>query len=498
MRGTPDLIETTARPGRDRNFITAPFVLLDMGDRPNLLFLVTDQQRYDWVGMNSRVPVRTPNIERLADRGVHFREAVCPSPLCGPSRACLASGMEYDDCGVLDHTQNYPLDRKTLYGRLRDEAGYHVMGCGKFDLHKPEFNWGVEGQHCLKEWGFSAGQDSAGKWATKNSWVEHDGPNDPYMAMLDREGLAKAHVTDFQRRWRKSPGDTWPTPLPEEAYADNVVADTGLELLADAPETDPWFLQVNFSGPHDPWDVTHDMHGWYRGENAVDFPGPAPVGETDGYTGEKHNEIRRNYAAMVENIDRHLGRYREKLQERGEWENTIIAFTSDHGEMLGDQGHWKKKRPYHPSVSVPLVIGGPGIRDGHVSDEPASVLDLHATALDYAELDHDGVDSRSLRPYLASETEDHRDYVYAGLGSWRMAYDGRYKLITGFNPDAGHGLSAEMDASADPLLFDRERDAFETTDVARQTPEVVERLRGRIETHRTTDGMDNQYTSHTG
>ncbi|MFB6173371.1 MAG: sulfatase, partial [Halobacteriales archaeon] len=277
-----------------------------MPERPNVLFLFTDQQRHDWVGMHPRVPVRTPNLARLADRGVRFTNAVCPSPLCGPSRASLASGMEYDDCGVLDHTENFPLDRTTVYGRLRDEAGYHVAGCGKFDLHKPAFTWGTDGQHRLEEWGFSAGQDSAGKWATRNSWREHGGPTDPYMAYLQEEGLAEAHLEDYRKRAERAPGDTFPTPLPEEAYTDNFVGRAGSELIADAPDDRQWFLQVNFPGPHDPWDVTEEMHGWYRGENAVDFPGPAPLSPDDGYTGDVHNEIRRNYAAMVENIDRWL------------------------------------------------------------------------------------------------------------------------------------------------------------------------------------------------
>lgn len=460
---------------------------------PNFLFFFTDQQRYDWVGMESTVPVRTPNLTDLAAEGVYFSNAVCPSPICGPSRASLASGMEYDECGVLDHTQNYPLDRETMYERLRDEAGYHVMGCGKFDLHKPDFSWGVDGQHRLEEWGFSAGQDSAGKWATQNSWNEHDGPNDPYMAYLQEQGLAEAHLEDYQKRREQRPADTFPTPLPEDAYTDNFVGSTGLDLISDAPADKPWFLQINFPGPHDPWDITNEMHGWYRGENAVNFPGPRPLTPTDPYTGATHNEIRRNYSAMVENIDRWLGRYRERLQEQGQWQNTIVVFASDHGEMLGDHGRWRKQRPYQPSIGVPLVLAGPGIREGYVSIEPASILDIHTTVLEYAGLDVTDVDSQSLRPVLTGNTNHHREKVYAGLGTWRLAFDGRFKLITGFDPHRNADLAHEMNVDAEPLLFDLETDPYETRNVIDQYPAVADELRSYIESYRTDEGMDNDY-----
>jgi len=92
---------------------------------PNILFFFTDQQRHDWVGMHPEVPVRTPNLEALADAGVWFRNAICPSPLCGPSRACLTSGYEYDQCGLPNHGTTYPVEALPSYvTSLRDEAGY--------------------------------------------------------------------------------------------------------------------------------------------------------------------------------------------------------------------------------------------------------------------------------------------------------------------------------------------------------------------------------------
>ena len=130
---------------------------------PNILLVVPDQQRPQWLGVDGVAPVRTPNVDALAARGVRFTNALCASPLCAPSRACLAAGMEYDRCGVPGNGVDFPLDQPTYYRLLRD-ACYHVMGCGKFYLHKATEDWRPNGTRLLSEWGFSDGIDSAGKW----------------------------------------------------------------------------------------------------------------------------------------------------------------------------------------------------------------------------------------------------------------------------------------------------------------------------------------------
>lgn len=483
--------------------------------RPNLLFLFPDQHRYDYVSHLSDVPVKTPNLDRLAERGVSFRNAVCPSPLCGPSRACLASGAEYDRCGVRNHDADYPLAASTYYGRLRDEAGYHVMGCGKFDLLKHSGDWGIDGTNNLDVQGFSAGVNNAGYWDAYSSATDGWGPDpefagtkDPYMAYLEEHGLAQTHLRDLARR-RWGTGEegtdidaTFPTPLPEHAYCDNWIARNGLDLLADAPEDKPWHLVVNFAGPHNPWDVTETMHGWYRDPD-VEFPTPIeavdadPEGTGSRFSPEKHQSIRRNYAAEVENIDRWLGRYLEELADRGELDETIVVFASDHGEMLGDHGQWYKRSPYRPSTGVPLVADGPGIEARGVVKEPASILDLHATFLAYAGLEPGDIDSRSLRPYLSGETDDHRDVAFSGMGEWRLAVDDRYSLILGYDTDRSANQQVdecdpwnEADIKyalrdRDPVLFDRERDPRETENVADENPEIVERLSVAIHECRT-------------
>ncbi len=433
-----------------------------------------DQLRPDWAGFDPSIPVRTPHLHALAARGVQFENCYCPSPLCAPSRACLAGGMEYDRCGVLDNGRNYPLDQTTYYSVLRD-AGYHVMGCGKFDLHKPEATWGVEGQHLLPEWGFSAGIDSAGKWDAIRWGMEK--PCDPFTAHLHESGRVGIHRDDFERRRVEGAfAATFPTPLPEESYCDNWIAAQGLRLLQEAPVGKPWHLVVNFAGPHEPVDVTKRMSGLYAD---VDFPQPNRNSE---FTLQKHVEIRRNYAAMIENIDTWMGRLLAAVEERGEIDNTLVVFSSDHGEMLGDHGLWMKRLPQQASVGVPLVIAGPGVRRGASTPALVSLMDLAATFVDFAGAAvPQGMDSRSLRPVLDGSSDSHREFLLSGLNPWRCVTDGRLKLIRGHaggKAVGGSNLPAYPagDAGTAPLLYDIQEDPFENDDLARRAPSDVERL----------------------
>ncbi len=443
--------------------------------RPNLLLLFPDQWRPDWLGVNPAVPVRTPNVDALAARGVRFTKAVCASPLCAPSRACLAAGKEYDRCRVPGNAVDYPLDQTTYYQLLR-EAGYHVMGCGKLDLHKATEYWGLDGKRLLPEWGFSDGVDNAGKFDAIRSGSEE--PKDPYMGYLHEQELAQMHVDDFnQRMGMDAFSNTEPTPLPAHAYCDNWIGERGLELLRKAPADTPWHLQVNFTGPHDPLDATAAMLDPWRGVEG--FP---EANRNTQFPPEKHQVMRQNYSAMCANLDDWVGRFMAELEERGELENTVVAFSSDHGEMLGDHDRWRKRVPYQASVGVPLIVAGPGVEARGASDALASVMDLAATFLDYAgvEIPSD-MDSRSLRPVLSGEQPGHRELLLSGLEPWRMVTDGRWKLIRGFD----ESLEGYYPNNATPayegmldftLLFDLEADPLENENLAASAPEVVERL----------------------
>jgi arylsulfatase len=453
--------------------------------RPNILLFFPDQFRFDWVTGNlNNIPVYTPNLRRLTEAGVSFRRAIVPSPLCAPSRACLASGKAYERCGVPSNGVDYPLAERTVYSLLRDH-GYYVAGCGKLDLHKATQDWGLDGKRLLKQWGFSDGIDNAGKIDAVHSGAAV--PHDPYMAYLHRRGLAAEHVADFEKRMGGGPGGcpkidsaTFPTPLPEDAYCDNWLANNGLELMKQFPKGNPWYLAVNFVGPHTPMDITPRMARRVRGR---DFPQPNGC---QACTPATHVLIRENYSAMVENIDRWVGIYLDRLQQRGELENTLIVFCSDHGEMLGDHNRWSKSVPYQPSVGVPLIIAGPGVKKLGWVDTLVNTLDLTATFLDYAGVARPGdMDSRSLRPFLEGKTTTHREVVSSGLGPWRLVFDGRYKLIRGFDPERrgiwlhpGDSLRYVEPADEPLLLFDLEADPLENVNLAHWTRNEAHELPG--------------------
>lgn len=420
--------------------------------RPNFLFLFPDQQRHDWAtGL-----VRTPHLDALAKRGVRFTQAVVSSPLCAPSRACLAAGKEYQRCGVANNRFDYPLTQTTYYRLLRD-AGYHVMGCGKLDLHKATEDWGLDGKRLTEEWGFSDAMDNAGKFdALRSGRVT---PKDPYMAYLHQQNLAATHVADFDaRRGPQAYVNTAPTPLPEDAYCDNWIGENGLKLLRRAPVGQPWHLVVNFTGPHDPMDVTRRMEQTTRGRRY-----PAPHRNTQ-HPPAKHQEIRQNYAAMIENLDRWTGRFLDEVKRRGELDNTLIVYSSDHGEMLGDHNLWGKSLPHEASIRVPLIMAGPRVKRAE-SRAMVYVHDLAATFLDYAGVKvPPEMDSRSLRPLLEGKTRTHRDYQRTGLNKWRTVFDGRWKLVEGYGENG-------------PRLYDLAADPTEDNNLAARETATLERLR---------------------
>jgi arylsulfatase A-like enzyme len=191
--------------------------------------------------------------------------------------------------------------------------------------------------------------------------------------------------------------------------------------------------------------------------------------------------MRQNYTAMCENIDRLIGLYLDKLSSRGELDNTIIVFSADHGDMLGDNGRNGKNQPYRASASVPLIVAGPGMKRGATSAALVTTLDLTATFLDYGGAPAlREMDSKSLRPVLEGKTDRHREVVLSALGAWRMAYDGQYKVIRGFDPKRSN--SAEWTVTAKevqglpPMVFDEVHDPWEEKDLADSIPSQAQKL----------------------
>jgi arylsulfatase len=471
--------------------------------RPNILFLLPDQLRGDWIGAaQSYYPVDTPNIDQLAATGLRCSKTWTPSPICAAARACIATGQNYDRSLVKHNNENLPLDADTFYRRIRDN-GYCVVSTGKVDLLKGEMDWGQDGQHIvdgqnqLHELGFSGGIDSAGKHDALRG--RERGKQEPYFHYLTGLGLDKVHADDYAGRepaeFRQTIAqasasklapppayaNTDLSPLPEVAYNDNWVGALACEHLQGlCAQPKPWFLTVNFSGPHEPLDVTADMR---KGWEDVEFPAPYGRHCDDA---ELQQRIRQNYAAMIQLIDDWVGKLLEILRETGAIDTTIIAFASDHGEMLGDYDMWGKSVPFEPSLHVPLIINGPMVNSaGRTVTSPVSLLDVAATFLDYADcqvpLNDDGI---SLRPAIEQAAPHARKYGYSGLGNWRAVTNGRFKLVAGYRTDvvlSDTQFEIFDEASIETAkLFDQVNDPWDSTDVSHLHPDIMDRLKSAM------------------
>ena len=440
-----------------------------MGKRANILFFFSDQHRGDWMPYDEGIKraqgveeleLHMPVIRGMMDRGTTFTMAISPAPVCAPARACLAAGKRYKNCRVYSNNVNYDSALKSFYGYLND-AGYYVCGTGKFDLNKADLEWGDGYHKLLREMGFSAATDSEGKMDT--IWAAMKGKPGPYGKMLEEKGWLEEHEKDMMSRG----GSDKPTPLPDELYADNWICEKTKDIIKGLPEDKPWFVQVNFSGPHDPWDVTEKMKAAMAGRR---FPEAADCEDTEANQG-----VRQNYAAMIENIDGRIGEIIEELERTRGLENTLIVYAADHGEMMGDHNMYGKQKPEQGSIHIPLVIDASrvGGKAGVCITTPVELQDLAATFLDYAGVEiPEDMESKSLKAAAEGKTDRVREYGISELvipnarGMMRIMgaiTDGKYKLIM---------KTYEYDR-----LYDIENDPFECSDLARELPEDVERLR---------------------
>jgi arylsulfatase A-like enzyme len=198
----------------------------------------------------------------------------------------------------------------------------------------------------------------------------------------------------------------------------------------------------------------------------VEFP---PANKSDVFP-ELINVVRQNYAAMLENIDRCMGLLIDEVEKLGELDNTIIIYSSDHGEMLGDFNKWGKHVPERGSIRVPLVISGPGIKKGEIFEKFVETQDLASTMVDYAGgTMPEAKDSISLRPVLEGASMAHRDHAISNLEEkkknaipWKSIMDETYKLV--------------MMEGKEPELYNWIEDPWENKDISRENPEITKNL----------------------
>jgi len=430
-----------------------------MNRPPNILWLCTDQQRFDTLGCYGNSFVRTPNIDRLAENGVVFDRAYSQSPICTPSRAAFLTGRYPRTTRARQNGQCIPED-EVLVTRLLAEAGYTCGLSGKLHLSA------CQPSACpAMERRINDGYDVF-------HWSHHprpDWPTNEYGLWLRERGV-EYHTPRFRGSPHVFEG------MPAEHHQTTWCAEKAINFMESCAQFDrPWLFSFNCFDPHFAFDPPLEYLEPYL-ERLDEIPLPNYVaGELDAkphfqsrefrdlyhyigphhfdeMTHEEHRLVRAAYWAMVDLIDAQVGRMMDALERSGQLDNSLVIFTSDHGEMLGDHGlYLKGPFFYDPAVLVPLIISWPGRLKPGRSAALVELIDLAPTILDAAGLErHPGMLAKSLWPLLNGETDvnQHLDDVYCEYyhGMWAraeprpfatMLRDERYKLVVAHGLETG-------------------------------------------------------------
>jgi choline-sulfatase len=417
---------------------------------PNILIVQVDQLAARYLGCYGHPLVRSPNIDRLAERSVIFDAAYCNYPLCSPSRASMLSGRLPFAIDQWDNGAEFSAEIPTIAHYLT-AAGYSTTLCGKMHFVGPDQLHGYEQRLVTDIY------PSDFAWTTDWSHVFRPGGGIRVRNVVEAGWCLRSLQMDFDEEVEH---------LARQALFD----------LARNREGKPFFLTVSFSHPHPPYVAPKAYWDLYADED-IDMPVVAPMRreELDPFNsarwemmGHQHYELteqhtrsaRHAYYAMITYVDALIGSVLDALEATGLADGTVIVFTSDHGEMLGERGMWLKDNFLEDSVRVPLMIAGPDIAPRR-SRAVVSLVDLMPTLL---ELSGTGVapvepvEGRSLVPLIGTDRDDWDGVAmidFAGGGHDRVARAvrrSRYKCI------AAHGLASQ--------LFDLEADPHELRDLA--------------------------------
>ena len=442
---------------------------------PNILFIMTDQHRWDYLGCAGAGFLDTPNIDRLAAAGLRFKNAFTNAPVCAPARIGLATGRHPARIGTLDNSSYLPADLPTYYQRLRD-SGYRVGCVGKLDLAKPDPYNGRHGDRPqVYRWGFTHPEEVEGKMHAAQG--EPTAPHGPYTHYLRQQGRLEAFWHDYRARAGRGwiVGQSHDSVLPTADFQDRYIGRRAARWIETIPDDFPWHLFVSFVGPHDPFDPPREYADQFR-DAAMPAAIPThPCGKPQrvlnrqkAFSAEELARIRRQYCALIKLIDDQVGSLLDALERRNMIENTYIIFTSDHGEMLGDHGLFQKQLAYEPSMHIPLIVSGPGIEGGLVSDALVDMFDLNPTICALAGVaPAPNLDARSFDPILFGTRREHRREIVSVLKEFRCLRKDSHKFV-----DNGHDIDE---------LYDLRNDPEEGHNIAADNPARVAAMRERLE-----------------
>ena len=462
-----------------------------MPDRPNILFVMTDQQRGDCVGADPESPtdpdgyplIHTPNIDNFVSDGALFSRAYTPSPSCIPARRSLLTGQTPSTNGAPGWVTT-PWDfESTLPEALRD-AGYQTKLAGKIHSIPPGNHVGFE----------SMDQHEA----------LYGGPADDYEQWLERE--SGGAFDELSHGLGRNSWDPRPWHLEEYQHPTNWTTRKALEFLDERDETRPFFLNLSYVRPHTPFDppqaywdmyIDREIPEPYTGDWADETYGdkipeyPAADAWVADLSPTVVHRARAAYYGLVTHIDHQIKRVIDKLRVMGELENTFVVFLSDHGEMLGDHYLWRKTYAYEGSARVPLILQFPesmGLPRQQIIDRPVGLEDVMPTLLSVADAPvPDTVEGRNLLDLVREpDREDWRDWYHGehAAGSYdpengcQYVIDGQFKFV--WNPVTGQELLFDLDRDPGEER-DLSDDPDHADDLERGREALIDRLAGRSE-----------------
>ncbi|HQE22176.1 MAG TPA: sulfatase-like hydrolase/transferase [Thermosynergistes sp.] len=389
-------------------------------DRPNIILIMTDQQRFDTIRALGFPYMDTPNLDRLVEEGIALTNCFCTAPSCAPSRAALFTGGYPHSTGVFKNADKWP---RTWVEDLA-ESGYHCVNIGKMHTYPYQAPYGFHERYVVEN---------------KDRYLEGRYFFDEWDKALHARGLPKPGRVMYRnlKDYRERMG-AFEWELPEDMHPDMFVGGMATWWIDRYPKTTPLFLQIGFPGPHPPYDPPLRYAKPYLKK---DLPIPA-VSERDLASQpppflalRKHNSevdhdsvvfslnpsreqlhrMRAYYLANVTMIDEKIGEILQALEAKGYLENAVVIFTSDHGDCLGDHGHVQKWTMYDEIVKMPAIIWSPGRFDGGQRlDNLYSQIDIGATILELADLQIPAnMEAESLIPALEGRGTEGRKCVFA-------------------------------------------------------------------------------------
>jgi len=364
--------------------------------RPNILFLFCDQLRYDAIAAHGNGVIKTPNIDRLIQQGTDFENAYSPSPVCVAARCSLHYGQYPTHTGCYCNAP-MPLDGRSSYVERLTQSGYRTHSIGKCHFYPDTY--GLNGYQ-TREFQEEMGWDNLDKETFLQQLVEKG-----FGYAIEPNGVRSEMYYIPQ-----------PSRLPQQLHATQWIGERTVEFLNKPQDGQPWYLFSSFIHPHPPFAPPSPWHTLYR---AVDMP-PATVPPEPEEFQLLINQLQNRYKyrdrgiddfllrtmkayyyACVSFVDYQIGRILDTLEQTGQKENTLIIFSTDHGEMLGDYNCFGKRSLHNAAARIPLVVSGPGYAAGVNCSTPVSLVDIAPTFLKLAGADNsnmllDGLDLADL------------------------------------------------------------------------------------------------------